>query len=158
MHIRICDRADYDQVVQLALRAWEPVFSSLEQQFSTVIFQLLYPHGWGEAQEKAVLDELDGMKTWVATIGAKVVGFVTAVMQPTAGTGEIHMIAVDPSWQGRGVGSKLTEKALTWMKAEGAGRAMVETGGDPSHLRARLLYESAGFRGLQISRYYKTLR
>lgn len=158
MQIRICDRSDYDQVVQLALDAWKPVFCSLEELLSIRIFQKLYPLGWAEEQEKAVLGAIDSLRTWVAVIEEEIVGFVTVAIHSSKGYGEIFMLAVDPSWQGRGVGAELTRIALTWMKSEEVDMVMVETGGDPAHLPARLLYESAGFRKLPIYRYYKTLR
>ncbi len=47
--------------------------------------------------------------------------------------GEIYMVAVDPDFQGRGIGSALIEFAPCWMKDAGMSVAMVETGGDPGH-------------------------
>jgi hypothetical protein len=35
--------------------------------------------------------------------------------------------------------------------------AMVETGGDPGHAAARHVYERAGYRLLQVARYFKEL-
>ena len=71
--------------------------------------------------------------------------------------GEIYMVAVDPDFQGRGIGSALIEFALDWMKDAGMSIAMVETGGDPGHASARHTYEKSGFELLSIARYFKKL-
>ena len=71
--------------------------------------------------------------------------------------GEIYMVAVDPHFQGRGIGSALIELALAWMKDAGMSIAMVETGGDPGHKRARHTYEKAGFELFPVARYFKKL-
>jgi len=67
------------------------------------------------------------------------------------------MVAVEPDFQGRGIGTALTEFALEQMKDAGLSVAMVETGGDPGHSPARQTYEKAGFRLLPIARYFKKL-
>jgi ribosomal protein S18 acetylase RimI-like enzyme len=70
---------------------------------------------------------------------------------------EIYMVAVDPDFQGRGIGSALIEFAPCWMKEAGMSVAMVETGGDPGHERARHTYEKAGFELWLVARYFKKL-
>lgn len=71
--------------------------------------------------------------------------------------GEIYMVAVDPDFQGRGIGSGLIEVALAWMKDAGISVAMVETGGEPGHERARYTYEKVGFELFPVARYFKKL-
>ncbi|MDF5710436.1 MAG: GNAT family N-acetyltransferase [Nostoc sp. S4] len=72
--------------------------------------------------------------------------------------GEIYMIAVDPDYQRRGIGTALVEFALDWMKVAGMSVAMVQTGGDPNHAPARCTYEKLGFGLLPtIARYFKKL-
>lgn len=71
--------------------------------------------------------------------------------------GEIYMIAVDPDFQGQGIGSALIEFALAWMKDAGMFVAMVETGGDLGHAPARRTYEKAGFGLWPTARYFKKL-
>lgn len=67
------------------------------------------------------------------------------------------MIAVDPDFQGQGIGSALIEFALDWMKAAGMSVAMVETGGDPGHAPARCTYEKMNFESFPVARYFKKL-
>jgi len=71
--------------------------------------------------------------------------------------GEIYMVAVDPDFQGHGIGTALMEFALAWMKEAGMSIAMVETGGDPGHERARRTYEKVGFGLFPVARYFKKL-
>ena len=67
------------------------------------------------------------------------------------------MVAVDPDYQQRGIGTALVEFALDFMKVAGMSVAMVETGGDPGHAPARCTYENVGFGLLPIARYFKKL-
>ena len=71
--------------------------------------------------------------------------------------GEIHMIAVDPDFQRRGIAKDLTNHSLAWLKEAGMTTVVVDTGGDPGHAPARRTYESAGFRLFPIARYFKKL-
>ena len=147
-----------DAVVALSLRAWEPVFASMEAAMDAEVYREFYPIGWRVAQSAAVLEACamsDG--AWVAVVRQTVVGFVAVKLNQEARMGEIHMIAVDPPFQGQGIGRALTEFGLLWMKQAGMSIAMVETGGDAGHESARRTYERSGFRILPIARYFKKL-
>ena len=74
--------ADAQAVVDLSLRAWTPVFTSLERILGRDLFARL--HGdWRGHQEAAVRGELaDGaVRAWVAETGPGVIGFVTAALR-----------------------------------------------------------------------------
>ena len=95
---------------------------------------------------------------WVAEVDGTAVGFVALELHhPERNMGEISMLAVDPDYQGRGIGTALTEFALERLKVAGMQVAMVETGGDPGHAAARRTYEKAGYVLLPIARYFKNL-
>ena len=94
---------------------------------------------------------------WVADVGATTVGFVAVELHPERSIGEIHMLAVDPEFQGLGVGTALTDFALDWMKNAGMALGMVETGGDPGHAPARRIYEKASYTLMPIARYFEKL-
>jgi ribosomal protein S18 acetylase RimI-like enzyme len=70
---------------------------------------------------------------WVAIDAGSTVGFVAVKLRSEESMGEIYMVAVDPDFQGRGIGSALIEFALAWMKDAGMSIAMVEIGDDPGH-------------------------
>jgi GNAT superfamily N-acetyltransferase len=149
---------DEQPVVELALWAWAPVFSSLEHALGREIFVRL--HGeWRQYQDKAVRDTLadDTTRVWVAEAARGVVAFVAAKLHPERRIGEIWMLAVDSEEQGRGIGTALTEVATGWLREAGMTVAMVETGGDPAHAPARRVYEKANYTVLPVARYFKAL-
>ena len=157
--IRPFEDRDAEAVVDLSLRAWAPVVASLEQAMGSEIFRRQYPD-WREDQRRAVEEVCAAKKgrVWVAEVGTSVVGFVAVELHhPERGMGETSMLAVDPDYQGGGIGTALTKFALDRLKDAGMKVAMVETGGDPGHAAARRTYEKAGFTLLPIARYFKNL-
>ncbi len=157
-HIRECQPGDEEPIVALSLRAWAPVFASLEQALGREIAARL--HGdWRKYQANAVRDILAdrAVRTWVAEGEQGVVAFVAATLHHERLIGEITMLAVDPEAQDHGVGTGLTEFATGWLRDAGMRVAMVETGGDPGHAPARRVYEKAGYRPLPVARYFQAL-
>jgi GNAT superfamily N-acetyltransferase len=157
--IRLFAADDADDVITLALRAWEPVFDSLRAVLGPTLFVALEGEDWRPKQAADVRKtiEADHARTWVATVQGISQGFATASLAPGAELGEIAMIAVDPDHQRRGLASALTEAATVWLRDQGATTAMVDTGGDPGHAAARATYRRAGFTALPVMRYFKTL-
>jgi ribosomal protein S18 acetylase RimI-like enzyme len=157
--IRPLEDRDAEAVVGLSLRAWAPVFASIERALSSEIYGLLYPDGWLASQRHAVeaVCASQEKRVWVAEVDGTTVGFVAVDLHPESSMGEIHMLAVDPDHQGNGIGTALTEFALARIKDAGMKVAMVETGGDPGHAAARRTYEKAGYLHLPIARYFKNL-
>ena len=145
-------------MVGLSLRAWAPVYESLEGVLGSDIFLRQHPD-WREDQRRAV--EADCAKkgrVWVAEADGGVVGFVAVELHhPERDMGEITMLAVDPDHHGGGIGTTLTLFAFDRLRDAGMRVAMVETGGDPSHAAARRTYEKAGCVQLPIARYFKNL-
>ncbi|MBD1865667.1 GNAT family N-acetyltransferase [Trichocoleus sp. FACHB-46] len=157
-----------ETVVRLSLRAWTPVFDSLQQVIDADVYRSFYPDGWRVSQQKAVEEVCTAEDTnvWMAmsaegdAIGIDTgltVGFVAVKLHSESSMGEVYMVAVDPDFQGQGIGTALMEFALFWMKDAGMSVAMVETGGDPGHAPARHTYEKLGFGLLPIARYFKKL-
>ena len=156
--VRPLEDRDRDPVVALSLRAWAPVFASMERILGpSGVFAVLYPD-WRACQRQAVEAALvaPGMHVRVAEADGVVAGFVAATL-PDERTGEVHMLAVDPPFQRRGVGTALLEVATTWIAGQGRAVALVGTGGDPGHAPARRVYERAGFTGLPGVHYLRTL-
>jgi mycothiol synthase len=149
-----------DAVIGLSLRAWSPVFDSIQNAMNAEVYRAFYPDRWQVSQKKAVEDvcAAEDTNVWVAMAGEdSCVGFVAVKLHSEDSMGEIYMVAVDPNSQGRGIGTALTEFALNWMKDAGMSMAMVETGGDRGHAPARHIYEKVGFDLLPIARYFKKL-
>lgn len=158
MVIQSYDDSHLDEVVALSLRAWEPVFRSMEEAMDPAVFEHFYPN-WrvsqAEAVEAACTD--DEMHLWVAEEEGRAVGFVALKLHMVDRMGEIHMIAVDPDYQRQGIARALTDHALDWFEDAGMSVVMVETGGDPGHAPARRAYEASGFRVLPVARYFKKI-
>ncbi len=159
MQIQPYDAKHLDAVIRLSLRAWAPVFDSIQSIMNPDVYREFYPDDWRVNQQKAVEDVCADEDThvWVAIEDASTVGFVAVRLHPDSKMGEIYMIAVDPDFQRRGIGTALINFAFDWMKSAGMSVAMVETGGDPGHSPARRTYEKAGFDLLPIARYFKKL-
>lgn len=123
------------------------------------VYRAFYSDDWRVSQQKAVEDICiaEDSNVWVAIEANSTIGFVAVKLHSDDSMGEIYMIAVDPDYQNRGVGTALTEFALNWMKEEGMSIAMVETGDDRAHAPARHTYEKAGFGLFPVSRYFKKL-
>ncbi len=149
------------------LRAWAPVFESIQNAIDADVSQVFYPDNWRVSQQKSVEDVCAAEETtvWVARVfdrsevnnAGSIVGFIAVKLHSEDSMGEIYMVAVDPDFQGRGIGSALIEFALDWMKNVGMSIAMVETGGDPGHSPARHTYEKVGFGLFPVARYFKKL-
>ncbi|MBD0264722.1 MAG: GNAT family N-acetyltransferase [Tolypothrix sp. Co-bin9] len=159
MRIEPYDAHQLDEVIRLSLRAWTPVFDSIQKVMDFDVYREFYPDDWRVSQQKAVADvcAAEDTNVWVAIDAGSTVGFVAVKLDSETRMGEIYMVAVDPDFQGNGIGTALMEFALLWMKDAGMSVAMVETGGDPGHAPARRTYEKLGFGLLPIARYFKKL-
>ncbi len=159
MQIEPYDAVHLDALIDLTLRAWEPVFASIEQVLDADVYQTFYPQQWQVSQRKSVVDVCGAADThvWVALEADVVAGFVVAKLHGDDNMGEIEMVGVDPEFQGRGIGAALIAFAVDWMRNQGMSIAMVETGGDPGHGPARRAYAKAGFGLWPVARYFKKL-
>jgi ribosomal protein S18 acetylase RimI-like enzyme len=129
--------SDEEAVVELSLRAWEPVFDALEEALGHELFVRLRGD-WRVGQAMEVRDVLadSTQRVWVAEdVGERAIGFVATKLHREQELGEIYMIAVDPAAQDEGIGTALTAVATDWLRRSGMRVAMVETGGDRGHRR-----------------------
>jgi ribosomal protein S18 acetylase RimI-like enzyme len=159
LHIRPVCNHDVEDLVQLSLLAWVPVFDSFNQILGPYIYSLIWPD-WETSQREAIETVCnDGEKTtvWVAELDGIVVGFLAYELNIKDKTGEVYLLAVHPEYQNLGIGTELNNFALARMKERGIKLVRVETGGDPSHAPARRSYEKAGYTALPLVRYFKNL-
>ncbi len=150
---------DREDLISLALRAWEPVFPLTEQAVSPFVYRAFYPDGWRARQRadiSAVLDE-EPENIDVAFSGSQVAGWVCTRLHPEDRMGEVYVLAVDPDLQRRGIGRALLEHSTRRAKSAGMSMVMVETGDDPGHGPARRAYEADGFERWPVARYFKDL-
>ncbi|MEH1815113.1 MAG: GNAT family N-acetyltransferase [Nostoc sp.] len=158
MRIEPYEDSHLDAIKSLSIRAWTPVFDSLEKVMDLDVYRSFYPD-WRVSQLHAVegVCTAADTKVWVAIDSSSILGFVAVKLHHESSMGEIYMVAVDPDYQRQGIGTALMEFALDWMQVTGMSVAMVETGGDPGHAPARCTYEKLGFRLLPVARYFKKL-
>ncbi len=154
----VCDK-DVEDLVQMSLLAWAPIFDSFERILGRNIYPLIWPD-WRSSQRAAIETVCgDGEKTvvLVAELKGTVVGFLAYELDIKDKTGEVQLLAVHPEYQNLGIGTELNNFALNEMRESGMRMARVDTGGDPSHAPARRSYEKAGYTGLALVRYFKDL-
>jgi ribosomal protein S18 acetylase RimI-like enzyme len=157
MQIRPFVSSDINELVQLTLLAFEPVFVSFERVLGPNIYPILYPD-WRQRQKEGVesLSKNEKIDFYVAEMDHRAVGFIAVEMYEDKNA-EVQLLAVHPTYQNRGIGTQLNNFALQKMKEAGAKLAIVATGGDEGHLPARKSYEKAGYTALPLVRYYKDL-
>jgi GNAT superfamily N-acetyltransferase len=157
--IRAFAEDDLEAIVAFSLRAWEPVFASVQAVLGDEIFLRLHPD-WRTSQSETVRSICmnTDRDVYVAVVGARPIGFFAVALDAFhERMGVIEIIGVDPDYQRRGVGARLTEFATDYMRRCGMDIAVVETGGDPGHAPARSLYGEVGFTLLPIARYFRLL-
>jgi GNAT superfamily N-acetyltransferase len=153
------DLCHHQAVLELSIRAWAPVFPLMQASVSDYVYRAFYPDGWEPRQRADVATILaaEDVRKWVAMAGDVPVGWVGARMHLEDKMGEIHILAVDPDWQRKGIASHLMDRAMDAMRMQGLDIVMVETGGDPGHMASRATYERAGFERWPVARYFKPL-
>ena len=159
IEIRPFEAADKEAVVALSLRAWQPVFEKLQPAVPAYVYGAFYPDGWQarQAADVAALLEQEAGHVRVAVEGDTIVGWVGMRLHPEDQMGEIHILAVDPQAQRRGIATTLMQAAMAEMLAAGMAIVMVETGDDPGHAPSRATYEQAGFERWPVARYFRAL-
>jgi GNAT superfamily N-acetyltransferase len=160
--IRPFSHDEMEEIVQLSLLAWAPVFRSFEQVLGSRIYSLIWPD-WRISQRDVVEKICKEEKTlvWIAELDGRVTGFIAYTLDSKENgqenTGEVELLAVHPDYQNRGIGTALNNLALAKMKEGGVKLAVVATGGDPGHAPARRSYEKAGYTAFPGVRYYQDL-
>jgi predicted N-acetyltransferase YhbS len=150
---------DVDQVVELSLLAWSPVYTSFREILGSEVYEAIWPD-WRASKQRSIpkLSREDSQAiTFVAECDGAVVGFISYRLDAESKTGTVQYLAVHPDYQRKGIGTELNRFALAKMRESGMKMAVAETGGDRSHLPARMSYARAGYTGLPLVRYFKTL-
>jgi ribosomal protein S18 acetylase RimI-like enzyme len=150
---------DVEHCADFGLEAFRPIFEGWEQDYGKALLDALRPD-WEQAQVDLIRDwcSSEEKETWVAAVDDRPVGFVVLSADEDAGLGRIDLLAVDPTHQGRGIGTALNERAVERLRAMGAAFIVVGTGSDAGHAAARSAYEKAGFTPLPIHPIHYVLR
>lgn len=90
----------------------------------------------------------------VAEVDGEIAGFVSYALDRAREVGTIHYNAVDPRFQGHGIGTMQVERVLAIFREAGMRIACVGTGLNEGHAPARRMYEKAGFEPVIEYRMY----
>jgi ribosomal protein S18 acetylase RimI-like enzyme len=122
---------------------------SLEERFG-----LVGGRNWEERKLSQIDADCDGNPAgvFVHEEGGQVVGFVTVALDRRTNQGRIMNLAVDVGQQGKGIGRRLIEHALEYMRDEGLELARIETLVDNDV--GRHLYPKLGFEEVARQIYY----
>jgi len=137
---------DLATVVDIANRAWQPIYDMYLETYGESLFATVIPDRMtckGAQVESHCQAHPDGIL--VCEVEGRVVGFVTFRLNERDGVGEIGNNAVDPDCGLKGIGQQMYRAALDCFRARGMAFAKVGTGLDWAHAPARRAYERAGF-------------
>jgi len=152
--------ADMPAACEIAVLAWQPVFTEFRRRLGDDLYLQLY-HDWENSKRNQVRGafEYEAPRVLVTEIDGQIVGFCTYYLPDTAhGLGEIGNNAVHPDFQGRGLARRQYERVFEELRAEGMTAVRVTTGLDEGHAPARRAYEAVGFeKSLPQIAYYRKL-
>jgi ribosomal protein S18 acetylase RimI-like enzyme len=157
--IRGFHQEDTNRLVDIALKAWAPIFDFYNEELGDDLYYILYPD-WRREKERQIREfcERAADRVFVAEKDSIIVGFVTFSMDNDNCIGEIGNNAVHPDFQGQGIAPVLYDHVFGILKQAGIRYVKVKTGGDPAHAPARRAYEKANFNEkLPDVTYYKKI-
>ena len=107
-----------------------------------------YPYPW----TKGILGDCirTGYDCWVATDSEKIIGH--GVLSVAAGESHLLNLAVDPDYQGQGIGRKLLAHLMDIARIKSADMILLEV--RPSNKAAIHIYESTGFNEIGCRKAY----
>ena len=146
-------------MMEIAILAWNPVFTLYEHIMGRQLFYTVYPN-WKAEKSSQVSAHFEMHSDWTLVLEEdnQVVGFLTYFLDEKKKIGEIGNNAIHPDYQGKGLGGAMHQEALKRFKESGMLYAQVGTWLDDAHIPARKAYEKLGFIPIIRSvRYYMKL-
>ena len=141
----------------IAIKAWIPVREEFKKMLGDKLYEAFFD-GWQTNKKSSVINSLKSGRGYVALVKGTVAGFISYCVDESTKTGEILENAVDPRFNGMGIGTMMYNFAIEKMREEGMRFAVVTTGADDAHAPARRSYEKAGFeKYLPSVKYFKEI-
>ena len=108
-------------------------------------FGILHGHDWRWRKARHIDDDVNSNAagTFVAEADGQVVGYITTHLDRGAGKARIPNLAITAEARGQGLGRRLIQRALDYLRREGAAYAMIET--MAGNEVGEHLYPSCGF-------------
>jgi ribosomal protein S18 acetylase RimI-like enzyme len=151
MTIRPFRPEDLARIQSITIASFEGVSidRNIEAQFGAVAGR-----DWKERKARDVTAdcELQPEGVFVAEAEGAVVGYVTTRLDRFTGIGRIPNLAVDGAQRGQGLGSRLIEHAIQWMREQGMAMAKIET--LVQNERGQALYPRFGFQEVARQIHY----
>jgi GNAT superfamily N-acetyltransferase len=150
---------DLENIKQIAIEAWEPIYESFRNAMGDEIFSAIY-NDWKAEKSAQVAGHYKSYPeyTLVTECNDQIVGFITYNLFERKKLGIIGNNAIHPKYQGKGLGTKQYQRVLEIFKEKGMSYAEVTTGLDEAYAPARVAYEKVGFKPIFSSiRYCKKL-
>jgi ribosomal protein S18 acetylase RimI-like enzyme len=139
----------------------EVSITDYSSQYQAAIRQILERIGWAEQYIVAAEQNAEAFSqnrevygVYIATVGDSVVGFVYVQFYEWNRLAQIQGLAVDPSYQRRGVATELVKSAERFAREKGARGVYVDT--PTLNRKGRDFYEAIGYNyGYEMPRYYE---
>ena len=157
--IRTYRPEDLPTIMDIGNRAWRGIYKMFREAYGDELFECVVPDET-TAKGNQIKAHCEQRPEWVFICeeDGRIVGFVTFRLNAEKKIGEIGNNAVDPDYQGRGIGSVQYAYVLALFCEEGMAYAMVGTGLDEAHAPARAAYDRVGFElMIPMGRYYRKL-
>lgn len=142
---------DSAAIVRITAAAWQGV-SIAEMREKR--FGVLGNTPWAEQKANGVLSRCRAHPEWtlVAEVDGQVVGYATYIITLQGDLGVVGDNAVDPQWQGQGIGTTLIRTMLKRMVDAGVKALEVSTFSHDA--AARRVYERCGFQEIATTVHY----
>lgn len=149
LRIRPATPDDAARCGDIAVAAWARVHEVMREMLGEELWAV-HAAGWEDRKRNEVQSHITrhpqlAIVTEDLRDEGRIVGFLTFSLDHDKHIGQIGNNAVDPTCQGRGVGTAQCRRALDIFREAGMRFAMVWTGLDEGHAPARAMYEKAGF-------------
>ncbi|MFN3653381.1 MAG: GNAT family N-acetyltransferase [Armatimonadota bacterium] len=151
MLIRTYTPHDLPHIQRITVESFEGV--SIDRNIERD-FGLVAGRDWRERKARDVTTdcEVQPEGVFVAEVDEAVAGYITTRIDRFTGIGRIPNLAVAPEYRAQGIGSRLIEHALEWMREQGLALAKIET--LEQNERGQALYPRFGFREVARQIHY----
>ena len=147
--------SDIETICGIAVAAWKPIYEIFRENMGDELFNIIHPDWKMEKSQQVRCNAMNyPEQVYVTEKDGKIVGFTSFYINEEKKYGEITNNAVHPEYQGLGIGKLQHNKLLEIFRKKGMKHAMVTTGLDKAHEKARISYEKVGFRPMRSSVTY----
>jgi len=140
--LRVYQPEDLPRLKEITVATFTPVSidANIEKKFG-----LVAGLDWKARKTKDIERdcEINPAGVFVAEAAGEVVGYITTVLDSYTRIGRIPNLAVDPGYQGQGIGQMLIERALDYFRENDMAMAKIET--LAQNERGQRLYPKMGF-------------